>query len=147
MSDLDSLYKEIILEHHEDPRNKGVVENPDASEEGFNPLCGDRVTVDLKYGDSGETLENVMFRGEGCAICMASASIMTEELIGESIDSVKSSIEKFRALMQGKVDPEVFDSDVGALAGVRKFPVRIKCALLAWTTMNQALLKSEREVS
>lgn len=134
---LDGLYKEIILDHNKCPRNFGESDQPDLIREGYNPLCGDRICLQLKLKDG--KISECKFKGEGCSICIASSSIMTEEIVGESVEQVKSEIERFRELMQGKLEAKDFEGDVEALAGVRKFPVRIKCALLGWTTLKDAL--------
>lgn len=148
--ELDGMYQEILLEHSRDPHNFGTLENPDVVAEGYNPLCGDKVCIHLKLkNDPAPALvraECVRFKGEACSICMASASIMTDELTGKSLPEVRAMIQSFRDLLQGKKSPEDFEGDVSSLAGVKNFPVRIKCALLPWTTLNEALEKRE-EVS
>lgn len=148
MSALASLYQDIILEHQQEPRNFHVIEKADASKEGFNPLCGDRICLQLKLSLDHSKVEQIGFQGEGCTICMASASIMTEELKALDVPIALDRIMSFRRWMQGLGEkPESREDDLEALGGVRKFPVRIKCALLAWTTANQALteviMKSE----
>ena len=143
---LDHLYKDIILEHSKDPRNFGSLENPDIVQEGFNPLCGDRVVLSLKLDSQKCRVLDCRFKGEGCSICMASSSILMEETEGRPIQEVRKLIERFRELMRGERDSKELcdeESDVEALAGVRKFPVRIKCALLGWTTLQQALEELE----
>jgi nitrogen fixation NifU-like protein len=111
-------------------------------ENGFNPLCGDKVTLGLKMRDG--KLVSCTFEGEGCSICMASASIMTEMVQGQSLDRVSGLIEGFRAKMQGEDRPDALPSedsseDIVALYGIKRFPVRIKCALLPWTTLKKGL--------
>ena len=137
---LDALYREVILDHHRHPRNFGALENADAKVEGFNPLCGDRVEIALKVKD-GELLADCRFKGEGCSICMASASMMTEEVVGKKLPAVLEIIEGFRALLKGEECPLAVEGDLESLVGVRNFPVRIKCALLPWTTLNDAVKK------
>lgn len=139
MEALDSLYKEIILEHNKEPRNFGTLDHADLIREGYNPLCGDRISVQLKLSPDRFKILKCQFQGEGCSICMASASIMTEEVTGMNVKEAQGKIQEFRDLMQGKKDPDEFEGDVEALAGVRRFPVRIKCALLGWTTLKDAL--------
>lgn len=134
---LDALYREVILDHHRSPRNYGKLEDATAHLEGYNPLCGDRVEIAVKV--SGQKLEECRFSGEGCSICMSSASMMTEEVIGKSIEKVIETIEGFRALMKGEECPLAVEGDLESLVGVRNFPVRIKCALLPWTTLNDCL--------
>jgi len=136
---IDALYREVILDHHRHPRNQGRLEKPDATVEGFNPLCGDRVELTLKA--SGALLGDCRFTGEGCSICMASASMMTEEVIGQPIEAVGEKIRGFRALLKGEECPLAVEGDLESLVGVRNFPVRIKCALLPWTTLQDGLNK------
>jgi nitrogen fixation protein NifU and related proteins len=137
---LDALYREVILDHHRHPRNFGKLPSPDATEEGYNPLCGDRVEIALKVGP-GQTLAECHFTGEGCSICMASASMMTEEVVGKPLEEVQEKIDGFRALLKGEECPLAVEGDLESLVGVRNFPVRIKCALLPWTTLHNALTK------
>lgn len=139
--ELNAIYRDIIREHHQDPRNYGEVTTPTCVQEGFNPLCGDRVVLTLKLSPEKDRLEDLRFTGEGCSICLASTSIMSEEVRGQPVSKVRSAIQKFRDLMQGKEPPENFEGDIEALSGVRQFPVRIKCALLGWTTLQEALEK------
>ncbi len=139
MEDLDLLYKELILDHHRDPRNFGSLPKPDRVEEGFNPLCGDRVRVCLQLDTEQKRITACRFQGEGCSICMASSSMMTEEVQGRTVDEARKTVEDFRALMQGENPVSFSGTDVESLQGVRRFPVRIKCALLGWTTLKHAL--------
>ena len=138
-TELDALYGDIIMDHTRDPRNFGPMENCDCKEEGFNPLCGDRVSLCFRFDDATKKVKAVGFEGQGCSICMASSSILTEELEGVTYDAALHRIEDFRSLMQGKLDPESLEGDLRALAGVRRFPVRIKCALLSWMTAKKIL--------
>lgn len=135
---INSLYREIIIEHYKEPRGFGVMANADLSLEGYNPLCGDRITVYLKLSPSKDRVERLGFSGEGCSICIASASIMTEDVQGKTIEETRARIEHFRDIMKGEATPHL-EGDIEALTGVSKFPVRIKCALLAWTTLKEAL--------
>lgn len=141
MSSLDQLYQDVLLEHNQSPRNFGKLEGATIQEEGFNPLCGDRVVLRVHANNS--LLDSVRFEGEGCAICMASASIMTECVQGCSASEISAKVQSFRDLMQGNdVNAKIFeDTDVQALIGVRRYPVRIKCALLPWVTMKCVLAK------
>lgn len=137
---LDDLYQEIILSHNKRPRNEGVLEPSTHHAEGYNPLCGDRLTVYTR--ESGPLLEAVQFTGEGCAISRASASIMTDAVKGLSGDALKAKIEEVLAMLSAKEDPQVDPFELGELAallGVRKFPARVKCATLAWHTLAAAL--------
>lgn len=135
----DALYKEIILEHHKDPRNHGLLESATSSITKHNPLCGDNVTVQIKLSADKSILEDIKFSGSGCSISVASASILTDEIKGKSVRDALKLIEQFRGVMQGNEKPEVLEGDVEALTGVRQFPVRIKCALLAWTALKELL--------
>lgn len=135
---IDALYREVILDHHRHPRNQGKLDQASGHAEGYNPLCGDRVEIDVKVNE-GRVMADCRFRGEGCSICMASASMMTEELIGKPVAEVSEMIAGFRALMKGEECPLAVEGDLESLVGVRNFPVRIKCALLPWTTLNDAL--------
>lgn len=135
---LNDLYREVILDHYQHPRHKGVIEPHDVEEEGFNPLCGDQVTLQLKF--DGETLKDIGIQGKGCSISQASASILSECVVGKTIQDVEGKVHFFKDLMQGKVSIDNQDvGDLEALEGVRKFPVRIKCALLAWTTLESGI--------
>lgn len=137
---LDALYREVILDHHRDPRNFGSCQGEHTKVEGFNPLCGDRVEICVKV--AGGELKECMFQGEGCSICMASASMMTEEVIGKSVGEVTATIHGFRSLLKGEECPLAVEGDLESLVGVRNFPVRIKCALLPWSTLADALKKA-----
>lgn len=141
---LDALYREVILDHHRHPRNFGPLPGADAQVEGFNPLCGDRVEVALKVS-GGQVLAECKFTGEGCSICMASASMMTEEVTGKTLDQAAEHVDNFRALMKGEECPLGVEGDLESLVGVRNFPVRIKCALLPWTTLAQGLEKAKEK--
>ncbi|MCH1505801.1 MAG: SUF system NifU family Fe-S cluster assembly protein [Verrucomicrobiaceae bacterium] len=141
MDDLNDLYQEIILSHNRRPRNEGVLEPCDCQAEGFNPLCGDRITVYV-CKDSEGSLEKVQFLGEGCAISRASASIMTLQLAGRSVDEAHAKIADIAQLLTQDEEPEAdleVLGDLTALLGVRRFPARIKCATLAWHAVGSAL--------
>ena len=138
--DLSELYQDIILSHNKRPKNEGEL-NPRTHEaEGFNPLCGDRITVFVKK--AGETIEEIQFIGEGCAISRASASIMTGALKGLTEEAFQAKMDEVVGLLTSKEDPEAaLDEwgDLAALVGVRRFPARIKCATLGWHTLQNAL--------
>jgi nitrogen fixation protein NifU and related proteins len=141
---IDDLYQEVILDHGKRPRNFGKLENASLKAEGFNPLCGDRLTLELKL-DNG-IVKDAKFTGAGCAISVASASLMTETLKGKSVDQVNQVFERFHQLLT--TDASV--PDMGKLAvfsGVREFPARVKCATLAWHTMKAALENPAQKVS
>ncbi|MBI3019321.1 MAG: SUF system NifU family Fe-S cluster assembly protein [Deltaproteobacteria bacterium] len=135
---LDDLYREVILDHFKNPRNHAPLSAFDVEQEGYNPLCGDQIKLQLQF-ENGRVVK-IGFMGKGCSISQASASILTEEIQGKSISEIEEEIQFFKSMMQGEANVE--DQDVGdleALSGVRKFPVRIKCALLGWTTLEEAL--------
>lgn len=137
-AELDDLYRDIIIDHYRNPRHKGHLDAPSATHEGLNPLCGDEVTVEVRLEDG--RLADVAYTGSGCSISQSSASMMTEAVAGKPVDEAKHLIGDFTAMMRGSddIDPEVL-GDLEALSGVRKFPVRIKCATLAWHTLDEAL--------
>jgi nitrogen fixation NifU-like protein len=138
---LDDLYREIILDHYKQPRNRGELEPHTVRVEGNNPLCGDEIQLDVILADGD--LQDVAFQGRGCSISQASASMMTEAVKAKPVEDVRQLIETFKGMMHGQpVDTEDL-GDLEALEGVQKFPVRIKCALLAWTTLEQALQEAK----
>ena len=137
-AELSELYREVIIDHYRSPRHRGSLSSPTISREGLNPLCGDEVTIDLNV--QGERISDIRFRGSGCSISQSSASMMTEAIRGKRVEEVQTLIRDFTAAMQGsdEVDPEAL-GDLEALTGVRKFPVRVKCATLAWHILDEAL--------
>ncbi len=138
MSELSELYQEVILDHNRRPRNFRVIDPASAKQEGYNPLCGDRLTLYLTL--DGGVITDVAFQGSGCAISKASASLMTEILKGKSVTQARELFDKFHAMITS--DPGTPAADLGklsVLAGVREFPTRIKCASLAWHTMKAAV--------
>ncbi|MEO8680517.1 MAG: Fe-S cluster assembly sulfur transfer protein SufU [Vicinamibacterales bacterium] len=138
MSELSDLYQEVILDHNRRPRNFRAIEAPSSTQEGYNPLCGDRLTLYMSVDDG--VIKDVSFQGSGCAISKASASIMTETLKGKTVGEARQLFERFHAMITS--DPSVPADDMGklsALAGVREFPTRVKCASLAWHTMKAAV--------
>lgn len=136
---LDDLYQEIILDHNKHPRNARVIDHPTHCAEGFNPLCGDEITVYLTVENG--IIKDISFKGQGCAISKASASLMTELLKGRSQEEAHKDFEMVQGMLSGnKPVPSLAEmGDAVALAGVRQFPVRVKCATLAWHTMESAL--------
>lgn len=141
---VDELYREVILDHYENPRNKKVLEKFDHHEHGDNPLCGD--TIDLYLVFDNDRVKQVAFEGQGCSISQASVSMLTEVLSGKTREEVNEIINRFKGMMLDDKDPD-FDndefSDLAALEGVKNYPVRIKCALLGWNTMASALENSK----
>ena len=143
---LEDLYREVILDHYRNPRNKGHIESPDATAHGVNPLCGDEVTIDLTF--NGDTVTEVAIESQGCSISQSSASMMTEAIKGKTRSEIESLTNKFKSMMSIEddtdlgLDPERPGSvlgDIEALQGVRQYPVRIKCANLGWTVLADAL--------
>jgi nitrogen fixation NifU-like protein len=135
---LFDLYSEILLDHYRLPRNKGHLDHPTVSVEGVNPLCGDQLTFDLQF--DGDILQKVRFSGKGCAISMASASMLTEMLEGKTVEEIEQWIAHFREFIREGKEPDGVDmGDLGALAGISKLPVRVKCATLPWTTIEEGL--------
>ncbi len=140
MSDLSELYQELILDHNRRPKNFGVLPDHTCEAHGHNPLCGDRWTVALRIADG--VIRDVMFTGSGCAISKASASLMTEAIRDASVDAALVLFERFQVVITTPMDQDVDASDIGKLAvfaGVREFPMRVKCASLAWHTLKAAI--------
>lgn len=146
---LDDLYRDVILDHYRSPRNRGSLDDANAHAKGFNPLCGDEVAIDLRF--DGSTVAEVAIMGQGCSISQSSASMMSEAIIGKSREDIAALVRRFKGMMsiEGGVDPELDADRPGAvlgdlesLQGVKQFPVRIKCADLAWTTLEEALQSS-----
>ncbi len=145
IGDVRELYQAMILDHGRRPRNFGRLQSATGSAEGFNPLCGDRVTVFVRVEDG--VLRDITFEGQGCAICTASASMMTERLKGHPLDEVERVFQRFHELVVNGAKPDD-GADLAKLAvfeGVRAFPVRIKCATLAWHALRSALQPSSGE--
>jgi nitrogen fixation protein NifU and related proteins len=138
VSDLQELYQEVILDHNRKPRNSGVLEDADHTAEGKNPLCGDHVHVDVRL--DGDVISDVRFRGQGCAISRASASLMTSAVKGKTRAEAEALFQRFHALVLGQdtgTGPEL--GQLVVFSGVSRFPVRVKCASLAWHTLKAAL--------
>jgi nitrogen fixation NifU-like protein len=135
---LDDIYKEVILDHYKSPRNKRELPGAELSCSGNNPLCGDEISVFAHVED--EKVLEVTFQGAGCSISQSSASMMTEAVTGDTLEEAKELAATFRAMMAGEVEPdeETF-GDLVALKGVVKYPIRIKCAVLAWDVLQDAL--------
>jgi nitrogen fixation NifU-like protein len=147
MSELSELYQQVILDHNKKPRNFRKLETANHSAEGFNPLCGDQLTVYLNLED--DTVKEVGFEGSGCAISKAAASMMTQAVKGKSKAEAENLFQEFHSMVTGELNEETEENSLGNLkifAGVREFPVRVKCATLAWHTLHAALNK-EAQVS
>ena len=148
MSDLRDLYQELILDHTKKPHNFRKIEGVGSKADGHNPLCGDKLTVFLIV--DGGIVTDISFLGSGCAISMASASMMTESLKGKTIAEAKTMFGRFHELLTGDLDGPRDPESLGKLVvfgGVKEFPVRVKCATLAWHTMNAILEHQEEPVS
>ena len=139
MFDLKDLYQEVIVDHNRTPRNFGELKDADCTVEGYNPLCGDKLNLYVKY--DGDRISDVKFDGSGCAISVASASLMTEALKGKTKAEAETIFNDFHELLTAKELPEDLDKldKLAALAGVRDYPTRIKCATLCWHTLHSAL--------
>ena len=147
MSELSELYQQVILDHNKKPRNFRKLEQANHFAEGFNPLCGDHLTVylDLENG----AVKEIAFEGSGCAISKAAASMMTQAVKGKSREQAEELFTEFHSMVTGELDEETQENSLGNLkifAGVREFPVRVKCATLPWHTLHAAL-NSEEHVS
>lgn len=146
MSDLRELYQEVILDHARKPRNFGKPDPCNREAEGYNPLCGDRVTIYIHLED--DTIRDVCFEGTGCAISLASASLMTEMLKGMSADEARALFGRFHDAMAGDGEQNMASLDkLAVLSGVREFPMRVKCATLPWHTFTAALDKATGTVA
>lgn len=149
--DVRELYQELILDHNQSPRNFRKLNNPTCSAEGYNPLCGDTITVYLhlseESSDKDVVIEDISFQGSGCAISKASASIMTAELKGKTITEAEAIFESFRATVTTAGDVPKDIGKLAVFAGVRKYPVRVKCATLAWHTLASSLKGAGKTVT
>jgi nitrogen fixation NifU-like protein len=148
MAESNPLYHDIILEHYEFPRNKGLVDDPDATSRGANVLCGDDLLISLRLNTDGECVDAVCWDGHACAIGEASASMMTEAVQSGRVDAARRWVRTVRGVVTGKpadVDTSLELADVEALEGVSKYPVRVKCALLAWEALDEALSIAEQK--
>ncbi len=140
MSELSDLYQEVILEHNKNPRNFREISDADQYADGKNPLCGDALRVYVSL--DGDTVTDVAFKGSGCAISKASASMMTQAVKGKTKDEAEAIFGEFHKMVTGELDIEADENDLGKLkifAGVLEFPARVKCASLSWHTLNAAL--------
>jgi len=147
MSELTDLYQDVILDHCKRPRNFGVLAGADHKAEGYNPLCGDKVKVYVAL--DGERLTGIGFEGSGCAISTASASLMTEALAGKSVDEAQRLFDEVHGMLTGDPSTVAEASEtlgkLAALGGVREYPMRVKCATLAWHTLQAALAQRPGE--
>ena len=155
MPGLEDLYREIILDHYRTPRNRGELDTPPAvRSDGHNPLCGDEITVYLALAGDGDeaVVSDIKIGGQGCSISQSSASMMSQAVMGKTVGEVNGLLRRFKTMMSIEgIDEEPGDADIAlgdleALQGVVKFPVRIKCAVLGWNTLAQALAESDAAV-
>ena len=158
---IDDLYRDVIIDHSRHPHHFGEVEGADRKVEGYNPLCGDRITLFVNIngddtddcGDCQKRICDIGFTGNGCAICHASASMMTDLVCGKSVEETLSMFELFHRVMMSPAMEEVSEKDLeklgeaAALAGVRRLPMRVKCATLAWHALKEAIVDGEGRVS
>ena len=148
MFDSQELYQEIVMDHNRRPRNFGSMTDSTATSEGFNPLCGDQITLFLKVSE--DIVEDISFEGIGCAISKSSASMMTEGVKGKSVEEALTVFEAFREMItaksDGSKDSEIL-GDLEILKGVAQYPTRIKCATLSWHTLQAALQGTEKDIS
>jgi nitrogen fixation NifU-like protein len=148
VTELYELYQQVILDHNKKPRNYHKLETASTKSEGFNPLCGDRLTVYVQM--EGDQIKDISFEGSGCAISKASASLMTESVKGKSKAEIEALFKRVHQMLTAPPDASVDIAGLGKLAafsGVREFPVRVKCATLAWHTLNSALEKKQEPVT
>ncbi len=148
MSELRDLYQQVIIDHHRKPRNFRTLARPTGKAEGVNPLCGDRVSVEVETDDG--VIRDIAFQGSGCAISRASASLMTASLKGAKVSDAEETFERFHRMLTGSEPPAELTEALGKLAvfaGVREFPSRVKCATLPWHTARVALAGTGERVS
>jgi len=148
MSDLRELYQQVILEHSRSPRNFKEIDGASHSADGYNPLCGDQITVYVEL--DGDRIVDISFKGSGCAISKASASLMTGAVKGKTLAEAEEIFGRFRDMVTSEHDADIDEDAMGKLAvlsGVREFPVRVKCATLAWHTLHAALREEGEPVS
>ena len=140
--EINDLYRDVILDHNRRPRNFGALEAPDASVEGFNPMCGDHLTLRLRLNQ--DTISDIRFEGQGCAISTASASLMTEAVKGKNRDEALKLFDRIHQLLTDDAAPPAEElGKLAALSGVREYPARVKCASLCWHTLASALKSTD----
>ncbi len=146
MSDLTDLYQEVILDHNKNPRNCYVMDGASCTADGHNPLCGDTVKVYLRIEDG--MIDEISFQGHGCAICTASTSLMTESVRGKSVEAAEGLFEEFHQMLTGVAEElGVTLGKLNVFEGVREYPVRVKCATLAWHTLHAAMKAKNQKVT
>jgi nitrogen fixation NifU-like protein len=145
VNDLKDLYREVILDHNRSPRNFGTLDHADRVVNGVNPLCGDKMTLYVKL--DGDRIADVRFEGTGCAISVASSSLMTERVKGQTVGDTLSLFDSVHDMLTGHSEPDDSMEKLAALAGVRDYPSRVKCASLSWHALKSALTGANREIS
>jgi len=146
MSDLKDLYQEVILDHNRNPRNCYIMDGASCTADGHNPLCGDIVKVYLRIENG--IIEEISFQGQGCAICTASTSLMTESVQGKSVEEAQGLFDEFHQMLTGVAEEQgVVLGKLQVFEGVREYPVRVKCATLAWHTLNAAMEEKKKDVT
>jgi nitrogen fixation NifU-like protein len=146
MSDLRDLYQEVILDHNRNPRNCYIMDGASCTADGHNPLCGDIVKVYLRIENG--IIEEISFQGQGCAICTASTSLMTESVQGKSVEEAQGLFDEFHQMLTGVAEEQgVALGKLQVFEGVREYPVRVKCATLAWHTLNAAMEEKKKDVT
>jgi len=146
MSDMRELYQEVILDHNKQPRNCYVMDCANRSADGHNPLCGDTVKVYLRIENG--IIEEISFQGAGCAICTASTSLMTESVTGKTVEEAKNLFDEFHHMLTGVAEEQGLElGKLQVFEGVREYPVRVKCATLAWHTLNAAMEDEDDKVT
>ena len=143
----EELSREIILDHYQNPRNHGRLPHPTVANRGHNPLCGDEIEISLSIDPDGDRISEIAFTGRGCSISQASASMMTDVVKGHTLDEAEAAVQTFTQRMANRQPPpQELDEELDALQGVKRYPARVKCALLPWTTLRETVgLYRQRE--
>jgi nitrogen fixation NifU-like protein len=137
---MEDLSREIILDHYQNPRNHGRLEHPTLANRGYNPLCGDEIELSVGIDEQAARISDISFAGRGCSISQASASMMTELVKGQNLDDAEASVQRFTQEMSNRqAPPREIEQELDALQGVKKYPARVKCALLPWTTLRETV--------
>ena len=146
---MQDLSREIILDHYQNPRNHGRLPNPTLANRGHNPLCGDEIELSVGIDEQDDRIRDITFTGRGCSISQASASMMTEVIKSKTLAEAEASVQRFTQQMANRdVEPKELEEELDALQGVKKYPARVKCALLPWTTLRETVdLYRHRESS
>jgi nitrogen fixation NifU-like protein len=136
----EDLSREIILDHYQNPRNHGRLEDPTVANRGHNPLCGDEIELSIRIDEQNDRIREIAFTGRGCSISQASASMMTDVVKGHTLDEAQSAVQQFTQRMANREPaPQELGEELDALQGVKRYPARVKCALLPWTTLRETV--------